>query len=662
MAKKTKTVSAEKMMAAVYNGYIVASGSTLREYLRLKASVMGGSRNIAVSFNAREGGAYTTLFGKDGKNLRIMLGGGLVKKITSMPNTFDEKSKIKPYISETVIAVMALFYHEMGHDLFTDMWDRSIQNYEKPQFRNLFHQIFNILEDAVIEAAISRHCKKYYFYDVQPKELFRWNIKKLFEPQAETYEDDGKITGFLNYLLLMLRCGRPKIKGSCIVFNKYEKEILDHIKGFLTEQDATKRIHKAIKFGEWIVDNIPEFDWSETPAPEEITAGKFGGTGKGGGSPMPTGAKASDGDSITKGGSGAADDDSEGDGDKEDPEDEEKGGSAPGSDSKEEGPEEEESGEDSESSGGEDRPPLEENEGDEEIIDEVFNDFVHNGDDHEWIVAKDDVTYDNKVIDILDQQIEEFGDCINDVTKFLKLFKGRIAPRETTGFTSGRFDVRRAINSKMAGVPDVKLFKQKHERGKAVDLCVSLLCDNSGSMCGEKSVLCSRAALVLAQACDWANIPFECNAFTRTSDSYDGTSITIREKGFEDPFNEAKPFFALNDTTLQKYIRKENRFPTFQGNWEEVNLYYIWQSLKKVNHKKKLLIVLCDGATCGSTNDLKDIVRKIELEDNIFVLGIGIMCNTVADIYPHYRLFNSEKELNEELAPFLIDVIGSHAI
>lgn len=645
MSATKKVVRSTKLMSAVYTDYKIRDGATLREYICLKASLLGGvGRKISISFNSRADGAYTTVTGKSGKSLRIMLGGQMVAKITHLPDEFNDKAKMKPYVKEIVIAILGLFYHEMGHDIFTDMYDRSIVDYKEPKYIGFLHNLFNIMEDAVIEMSIARYCKTYYAYDIQPSDLFNYMIKNLFMPQADEYKDDGQVSGFLNYLLLMLRCGRKNIKGNCAIFTKYESGLMPQIKSFLTETDGTERVHKAVALGEWIIENIKEFDWSEAPEPEghEKKSGSLPlPAGGGGGAPVPTPAGSGDGDEIIEKGSGTAGE----------------------SESAEEGKsaEDEEGGE--EKKGGEERPPIEDSSEDEEVTDDVFNDIIHEGDDHEWVIAKDDYEYDDKVIERLDDQIQQFIDTINDVSKFLKLFKGRIKPRDFSGFSRGKFDVKRAIANKMKGGCDVKLFKQSVKRGQDADLAVSLLCDNSGSMSGTKSALCSRAALTLAQACDWAGIPFECNCFTKTHDSMDGTCVTITEKSFTDTFEKAKPYFAINDSgLLRSYLRSEKRIPTFCGNSEEINLYYIWKKFAKVDHRSKLLIVMCDGATTGSESDLKDIVRKIEAEDGIIVLGIGIMCHEVADIYPHHKLFNSEKELSEDLATYLVDVISKYAI
>ena len=227
--------------------------------------------------------------------------------------------------------------------------------------------------------------------------------------------------------------------------------------------------------------------------------------------------------------------------------------------------------------------------------------------------------------------------------------------------TSGRLAVRRAIKEEISGGCSTRIFQRKLARGRAADLVVSLVTDNSGSMNGRKSQICSRACIMLAQACDWSGIPFEINAFTKTSDTDSGISFTITEKGFEDSFESSKPFLAINDSSLIGGLRSDRYIPTFAGNSEEVNLYYIWQKFKKSKHKTKLMFVLCDGGTTGSRDSLRTVVRQMQEENGIIVIGIGILDTSVVGIYDNVKVFHTMKELEDELAPYLIDTLSQYA-
>ena len=646
-------VKAEKFLSAFYNEH-------LREKMKMRiAMVAGPSRPINLTFNARESGAYTALDGKSKEKMRIVIGGQMIKKVAGLPDTFSNRETVKSLIKNIILSFYALINHELGHDIFTDMKDRSIIDYPEAKYRGFIHNTFNILEDQVIEFNMEMLYRKEFTYDINPRVYFDFMIEQLFIPQGAEYKDDGTQAGFLNYLLLFMRIGKDKIKNKCAVWEKYEADLIPLIRNVVAELDPTERIHKTITLCEWIIENIKEFDW-EMPEPDEDekVSGKAAGTPIAGakagstGMPMPGG---------TPGGSpsGSSSGDSEGAG--ATGEDDGDGESEEGASSKEDEDEDEKDDEEDGADSAYDSSRVEDTV-DEDIFDEVFNDVIHDGDDHEWAIAKDEYEVINPdIVDKINDDIDKFSDVINDVSNFLKLFKGRIKPMRMEGLTSGRLSARRAMADEASGGGSLRVFKKKVSRGKDADLVVSLVTDNSGSMSGEKSHICHKACLALAQACDWAGIPFEVNAFTKTHDGWDGISCTITEKALEDDFEKSKPYFAVNDSDLIRGLKSVRYIPTFRGNSEEVNLYYIWQKFRKVKHRTKLMFVLCDGETTGSRNDLKTVVSKMEAEDGIIVIGVGILCRTVVDIYNHAKVFNNMSELETDLAPYLIDTLSKYA-
>ena len=81
---------------------------------------------IIVVFDPNFNGAYTTITRSE-KNLRIIkIGGGLVQRIVGFD---DEVTKKEVYdnIKNIIFAVVGLDYHEMGHNLDTDMMPWSLQ-------------------------------------------------------------------------------------------------------------------------------------------------------------------------------------------------------------------------------------------------------------------------------------------------------------------------------------------------------------------------------------------------------------------------------------------------------------------------------------------------------------------------------------------------------
>jgi len=627
-------ISAKKFLSSFYS-------QAVREKIKLKIALVGGpSRKIGLTFDVSSDNAYTTIGGKSKDKLLIHIGGGLVKRLACLPDDFTKKETIKLLIPDIFKAFYGLVYHELGHDVYTDMKSTEISEYPKVEYRGFMHNMFNILEDVVIEFCMAVLFKKEFAYDVNPKVYFDFIIERMFKPQGATYEDDKTQVGFMNYLLLFLRIGEKNIKNNCAIFDKYRKDLTPLLNDVLCEPNGTKRVHNTVVLCEWIIENIKEFDWTMPEPPEyEKVSGKTAS------SPIP-GAK--EGFPVIGRTEGADSTEEEGSDEKEPEEEEEE--------PKEEEPEKEEEEDD------EEEEAKVEKEIDEDIYDEVFNDFLHDYDEHEWVDAKEEYEVKKpEVIDQIDEIINENSGMIREVSDYLTLFKGRIKPMRTEGMTSGRLAVRRAIRDEINGGCSTRLFQRKLARGKDADLTIMLVTDNSGSMSGLKSEICSKACIILSQACEWSHIPFEVNAFTKTSDSWDGISFTITEKGMNDTLETCKPFLAINSSEMIGSLRSDRRIPTFAGNSEEVNLYYIWQRFKKVKHKTKLMFVLCDGATTGSRDSLRKVVNGMESEDNIIVIGIGILDSCVLNIYNNAKVFRTMEELDNDLAPYLIDTLSKYA-
>ena len=651
-------VKAEKVLSVLYS-------SDIREKLKtLIALISDPSQIINLSFETDASGTWISVDGKRKDKLRIHLGGQDVKKMSGMPNSFVSKASMlgimKTLTKHVYLTFWGLTCHELGHAKYTDMKSTEISLYPEAKYRGFMHKTFNILEDIVIEYSMEMFFKKEHPYDTNPRVYFNFIVKSTFEPQGNEYEDDKTQNGFLNYLLLTLRIGEKKIKNRCEIFDKYRDGLLPLIKDVLREPDGTQRIHKTVILCEWIIKNITEFSW-EMPEPKESEkiSGRTAGTPIGGspssapvsGKKGPSAFAPSETPGTDKEGADAGEEEEEGEEeDEKEPEkdevetEEEKG--------KEEEDEEDEEEEHSDAS-------VDSSLSDD-VYDTVFNDVIRDGDDHEWVIAKDEYEIiDSALLDEIDKILERQADLARSVSDYFTLFQGRVKPRMTEGMTSGRLSPRRAIRDEIENSHSLHLFKRPLPRGKSVDAAFYLLIDQSGSMDTQKAKTATEASLTLAQACDWSNIPFEAACFTKTRDSYDGISITIVEKSFEDSFEESKPYFGLNSKSLIGYLRSQKKIPTFCGNSEEVNIYYIWQKLKKVKHKTKILFVLCDGGTTGSRANLREVVSRMEEEDGIIVIGIGVLSSDVVGIYNHVKVFSTQKELDEGLAAFLVETLDS---
>ena len=653
-----KTIRITKFLGTIYQYYEISTGVPMRDHIfTLNNILIGPGKKIKVTFDTKGSGAYTCLERGDPTTRRVVLGGGLVKKIAGLPDTITDKAVMKTLFSPSIKAIMGLNLHEMGHNLYTDMVSRDIVEYRDTSKIGILHSLFNIIEDYVVEESMVFYYKKNRPYDISPRRFFDFTIKSIFEPQAEEYKDTGANAGnFMQYLLLLLRCGKSAIKNTNAVFEAHKTEFVPKLQEVLMTADATARLKATIALGEWMFENIPEIKWEmeEPPAKEK----------KSGSLPIEDGVRSKESTLTGKdlderlGFPSRGTEKAEGAEDKtEDESGKPRGDSKDAEDAEEKKDKSASSGEDEEDKSA----PMPDFEADDEITDEVFNDEIHDGDDHEFVIAKDEYTYDSALIGELDEELEKVSPAAQDVSKFLTLFRGRIRPKMQEGFTKGKLNLRRAMQDEMHGGCDLKLFKQPVRKGRDADAAFWLLGDNSGSMSGSKSRVCAKGILTMALACDWAKVPFCASCFTKTCDSYTGTCITIIEKDFEDEFEKAKPYFGINSSSTVDRLHSDKRIPTFAGNSEEINLFYIWKRFQRVNHKTKILMVLCDGATTGSRDSLKRIIRQIE-DDGIIVIGLGIMCSEVANIYPRHKLFGSMEELERELPQYLVDTLSEYAV
>lgn len=644
-------VKKERVISFVYQ-------KVMRSTLKLiDINLIGPTTKFQLTYQSTNSSAYTMVVGKEKDTFRVMIGGGMVAKVAMLPNSFSSKSSLKPYIVPIKAAFKGLNYHEMGHVLFTDMTLTKLLEYDL-KYRGFVLQLFNIIEDPIIEFHIIKHVEKTRPYDKSPRIYIDYIKKQIFAPQCEEYKDNGDLTSFMNYLLLVLRCGKSAIKNTNAVYEKYSANIIPMVQAALKEPDATERQVKVVELADWIIKNVEEFDWSALREPDDLKPAPKGAST---GAPMPSGMTSKSMPSL-----GGEKDDTPGDGtpggggeEGSEEEDSPGGTEKPGEDDKEkdEGEDEEES-EDSEG----EFTPEDVEDTDVPEIDDCFEDLINSSYDHEFIIAKDEYTIANeeRLLSCLDDQLEKSTDCIQNISKFLTLFRGRRKPRRTSGFTTGRLNILAAMQDEARDGCETKLFTRDIARGKMADLGVSLVCDNSGSMVGGKSMLASVAALALAQACDWSKIPFECSCFTKTNDNPSGTSITIIEKEFDEPFIKAKPYFGINDSNLIGYLKSERSIPTFRGNSEEVNLFYIGREFAKTKFTSKLMFVFCDGATTGSKESLRKVIQKMEM-DGIHVIGIGLMARDVAAIYPHYKIFNNLEDMQNNLAPYLVETLSKFA-
>lgn len=655
---------------------------------------------IDVRFYLNRSSSYVRLWGKKKDRYLICIGGLDIKMMAEVPNKITSVKMIYEAGAKIVKALKAVLHHELAHIKHSALDSREIIDYPKDEYKPFMQETWNSLEDPFIEFALIQDFKIEHPFHENPKKYFDFLIQTIFIPMGEDYIDRGNQQSFMEYLLLMYRIGEDKIAEENAIYNKYEKDLIPFLNDIMLEPDGYKRVHNVVVMCEWIIQNITEFDWE---LPESSEPQTMAGVGCGGSGAITRGPQAGIPMKAKKvkhsagGGAGASSPEPEEESEEEQEEESEEKqtpweGNPEGSidheaeadfnewykenkDKAEEEESEEESEEDPEENSEEDTNEEEDEDDeddddfgysyDEELSDDFVSDLVdnieHYEDNHIWFTAKDECHVPQSVIDNVDNVIEKYQGVAQTMADYLLLCKGRIKPQRVEGLTKGRLSMRRVISNEARGGVDLRAFYRKMPRGKATDLCGYILVDTSGSMSDEKSQLAYEACIITGQACEWGGIPVEISAFVHGTNIEEGVvNTTIVEKAFEDKFDDAKGFIALNNHNLYRSIEGSNKIGLFSCNEEEVNLWHIWQKLKKVDHEMKIVFVICDGMTCGSRAKLQQVIEDME-NDNILVIGIGIMCSEVQDSYIHCKVFDSMEEIQKGLAPFILDTITEYS-
>lgn len=200
----------------------------------------------------------------------------------------------------------------------------------------------------------------------------------------------------------------------------------------------------------------------------------------------------------------------------------------------------------------------------------------------------------------------------------------------------GQFDVSTTYKK-----DNYKFFKKKNAPAPTADLVFEILVDNSGSMHGSKARLAGKALIIFCEALDRLHIPFSVDVFTEGR-----SAITISLKDYNETYAKTK-----TNMTLFTQQFDVDKLCTWSGNIDEINLQYVSYDLLQRKEADKVLLVISDGATCGSWKTLKQVASNIE-KQNVTVLGIGIFDNNVENIYSKHIVLREQKDL-EGLGAFL---------
>lgn len=193
----------------------------------------------------------------------------------------------------------------------------------------------------------------------------------------------------------------------------------------------------------------------------------------------------------------------------------------------------------------------------------------------------------------------------------VKVVKRILKEENLNGERKGRY-YGKLLDTNRLYRTDLKYFKDRKQPKKEIDLAVSLLIDESGSMCGERINKSTVTAVLFAEMCEQLQVP--CEVFGHTAAS--GTIYLNNYKNFDSYDKEDKYRLAsMND---------------YYCNRDGAAIIYSVNRLKKRPEKKKLFILISDGQPndngyCGdkAKADLMNIKNKC-LKDGVDFIAAAI--------------------------------------
>lgn len=563
------------------------------------------------------------------------LGGNIITLGLDFYKTFLNITKPIPYTEVTTEytklaeVYLGVFYHELGHSLFTNLGYLSDKLYKYPYEASQFiHEVHNILEDVSIEGAMKvRYPDSAPFIDTLSLGFSSDKVKKLVE---ESIKDNPTSPDTLTSYLLAY-CRQLTFVSdfpSYDLWNKYRPFLEKSIDVCIQTIDSTLRAKRQMAFALQLMKILegkePDMKEIEQPnldfdnAPDEAT--QFpGGSGQ-----------SSLGKLISKKLDALGDTQSyEAKQKNHTPQD------------LEEIPALSETVKAGRNSGVPDTSSKDDTTG-------VTLDLAKSG---IRMIANDDPAGNiphifNKLSKFKNTSAYTFAvqDILTEHSNIIKKAVGvvrKLVAHNNTGYSrfkmTGKFDVSSASKPF-----NFKLFMRKNAPSIIANLIFAIMVDLSGSMHGSKARLAGRALLIFCQVLDILHIPFCVRGFTQIGDK----AITISLKDYDEPFSKVKSNMALLTECLDA-----DKLGVWGCNIDERNLKFVSDELDKQPQKDKVLIVISDGATCGSAEVLAAQAKKIEGRGTS-VLGVGIFDNNVEKIYKNHIVLKTVEDL-QSLPGFL---------
>jgi len=193
-----------------------------------------------------------------------------------------------------------------------------------------------------------------------------------------------------------------------------------------------------------------------------------------------------------------------------------------------------------------------------------------------------------------------------------------------------------------------RIFKTK-DVSKALDTAVTLLVDYSGSMmCENKIGVASASAVALTNLLNVLRVNTEVLGFTECY-STDKNHLYV-----------FKPF-GINVPEDKLVESMSKAFGSISNNADGDSILIAQHRLLQQKNPRKVLIVLSDGSPAGNRGDVdgftQKVIKNIESDKKVDILGIGIKDTNVSRLYKHHKVVWNIEKLPEVLIQTLESVI-----
>ncbi len=237
--------------------------------------------------------------------------------------------------------------------------------------------------------------------------------------------------------------------------------------------------------------------------------------------------------------------------------------------------------------------------------------------------------------------------------KLMQIIQERTYTRYGGAHRSGKINSPKLWKQRLG---KYRLF-QRRENPERLDVCFTLLVDESGSMNRESKYLAAREATVFfAEVLDRLSVPFEVIGYSTESSEAAMAAALGHIPAFKYRHIRHSPlqhriYKSFDEAFLPVKCRLVNIYPRF-NNWDEEHLLFAYRRLVQRPEREKIIIITSDGQPNGDASHLIETVGRLQ-KLGVRVVGVGVVDPFVEQIYPNHIVVRHLPQLAEELVRIL---------